>query len=186
MSKRDYVVFDLETTGLDPKWNEIIELAAIRLNPETLEETSRFYSKVQFKYPRRMSKKVAKMNHYDENEWRDTARPPKDVIDEFLKFSEGAIKVGHNVKFDMSFIEAAYAEYMKLIFTVSGPAPDPWGKSYHAIDTSSLAARLQHKGEIHSVSLKNVCEHLGIVNNKAHSAMSDVLATVEVFRRLIK
>jgi DNA polymerase III alpha subunit (gram-positive type) len=186
VSKRDYVVFDVETTGLDPNWNEIIELAAVKLDANTLEEKGRYYSKVQFKYPRRMSKKVAEMNHYNEDEWKDKARPPKDVIDGFLEFSADCIKVGHNVKFDMNFVEAAYKRYMKQVFTVSGPAPNPWGKGYHAIDTSSLAAPLQFKGELYSVSLKNVCKHLGITNNKAHAAMSDVLATAEVFRKLIR
>ena len=180
-----YVVFDTETSGLDPNYNELTEIGAVKLDND-LNEIDRYYCKVKMEYPERMNDYIKKLNHYDEELWKESAIDSKPAVEGFIEFAEGCTKVGHNVAFDIRFVEAAYQRAMEKLFSVTGPKKSCWGKgNYHNIDTCALAAPLKHRGLIKNAKLVTCCEYFDIKNNKAHSAMSDVLATVELFKKLM-
>lgn len=96
------VVFDFETTGLDPKSDHIIEIGAIRLiNREPVEEFSQL---------------VTTKIELTEDITRLTGITPEmlvgmpeieDVLPKFLNFIEGSIIVAHNAEFDMSMLRAS-------------------------------------------------------------------------------
>ena len=93
----------------------------------------------------------------------------------FVKKTEGAIFVAHNVTFDYGFIEANLKRYnleSKLHFYI--------------LDTVSIAfSILRMNDDIGKLSLRALCEKYSIENKKAHSAYADAFATYEVFKKLL-
>ncbi len=96
-------VFDVETTGLDPrKGHRIIEIAGIRIQDGTIDESRTFVSLVN---PERQIPWDAKqVNKIDD---ADVAAAPTidQVLPRFLAFAEGSVLVAHNASFDASFLQ---------------------------------------------------------------------------------
>ncbi len=95
-------VFDLETTGLDPKkGHRIIEIAGIRVQDGKLCEDKTF---VSFVNPERDIPWEAKqVNKIDESDVKDA--PTIDaVLPQFLEFASGTILIAHNAAFDHGFL----------------------------------------------------------------------------------
>jgi DNA polymerase III alpha subunit (gram-positive type) len=89
------------------------------------------------------------------------------------------IPLGHNVYFDIKFIQA------HLI------SQDSWEQfvSYRVRDTASLAGAAQDAGLIPpsvTGSLKSLCEHYGIVNQAAHTSKGDVQTTIALYKHLLE
>jgi len=84
--------------------------------------------------------------------------------------------VAHNASFDYSFIEKTFEEC------------DIENKMFYAcIDTLTLAiAKLKDDKDVTRYTLRAMCEHFGIKNEKAHTALADVRATFEMFKKLMK
>lgn len=97
-------VFDVETTGLDPrKGHRIIEIAGVRLENGTLRTESAF---VEFVNPEREIPWEAKqVNKISDDDVR-MAPGIEEVLPKFLEFAQGSILVAHNAGFDMGFMEA--------------------------------------------------------------------------------
>lgn len=89
-----------------------------------------------------------------------------EVLPEVHDLLEGAVVVGHNVRFDLNFLQAEYA--------IAG-VPFP---SVTALDTLPIARK---RYDFPSNSLEQIADCLGIVGDQFHRAMSDVLVTYEVF-----
>ncbi|MCR2046951.1 exonuclease domain-containing protein [Acetatifactor muris] len=97
---KDYVVFDLETTGLSPKKDEIIELSAIKV--QSGQVTSRFSSLVN---PGRHIPATATGINGISDDMVKNAPGLCPILEEFLAFAENNILVGHNIHtFDMRFL----------------------------------------------------------------------------------
>ncbi len=96
-------VFDVETTGLDPRrGHKIIEIAGIRIENGEIDETKSFVSLVN---PERTIPWEAKqVNKISDEAVRD-APGIEEVLPKFLEFSHGSILVAHNAIFDMGFME---------------------------------------------------------------------------------
>lgn len=96
-------VFDVETTGLDPrKGHRIIEIAGVRVENGEIDETRCFVSLVN---PERdIPWEARQVNKIREEDVR-TAPGIEEVLPQFLRFAEGSILVAHNATFDMSFLE---------------------------------------------------------------------------------
>ncbi|WP_050698696.1 exonuclease domain-containing protein [Anaeromassilibacillus senegalensis] len=94
-----YVVVDIETTGLDPKYDEIIEIGAIRIKNQT--PISSFNSLVRPYFP--ISDFITTLTGIT-NEMLSSAPSFEDVAPSFLSFVEDSIIVGHNVNFDINFL----------------------------------------------------------------------------------
>ena len=96
----DYVVFDLETTGLDPKTSEIIEIGALKYkNNELVDELSILVN------PKCLIPSVitALTGIHDDTVKR--APTIEEALPKFLAFIEDLPLVAHNSRFDLSFIE---------------------------------------------------------------------------------
>ncbi len=175
---RDLVFVDVETTGLDPKKHEIIEIAAIR---RTFDRKLVAATSMKIRPSRLQDADLGALlvNGYSPKGWEEAGS----LLEALTRFSAiveladqpGPILVGHNVGFDRSFIAAAYeAEHLPP------PAAD-----YHSIDTASLAWSLCAQGLIERVKLEVVCDFFGISNEGAHGAWRDVERTIAVYDRLV-
>ncbi|MBU5250243.1 3'-5' exonuclease [Coprococcus comes] len=161
---KSYVCFDLETTGLDPLYNEIIEIGALKVRDGKVAE--RF---MEFIHPQEeISPMITNLTGIT-NEMVANARPADAVISDFLKFCEDDVLIGHNVGFDYSFMKSG-ASNLGLTFEKFG------------IDTFKIAQRTLKS--LPSKSLSSLCEYYQIENKAAHRAYYDALATAKLYQTL--
>ena len=161
---KSYIAFDLETTGLNPEQNEIIEIGALKVRDGKVQE--RF---MEFVRPTENISPVVMNLTGITNEMVADARSSRNVIPDFLDFCGDDILIGHNVIFDYSFVKiGAMAE--GLDFERAG------------IDTLKIARKV-HK-DMESKSLGCLCDYYHIENNAAHRAYHDALATAKLYQTL--
>lgn len=161
---KSYIAFDVETTGLNPQINEIIEIGALKVRNGQVEE--RF---IEFIRPEeRISDTITNLTGIT-NEMVADARSGAEVISDFLTFCEDDVLIGHNVGFDYSFMKTG-ASRCGLSFEKSG------------IDTLKIAQTTL--ASLPSKSLSDLCTYYQIENKSAHRAYHDALATAKLYQTL--
>ena len=161
---KDYVAFDLETTGLSPDSDQIIEIGAVKIRD----------GKISGKYNCIIHPEI-EVSDFIINLTgisRDMLRkgiPLKEGVEEFLEFSGDLPVLGHNVMFDYSFVKCS-AVREGLTFEKMG------------IDTLKIARKV-HK-DFESKSLGALCDYYHIENPAAHRAYYDALATAKLYQTL--
>lgn len=160
----EYVCVDTETTGLDFKYCNIIELGAARVKEGKIIDT---FSEL-VKPPVKIDSFIENLTGIT-NEMLETARDIKSVIPDFVDFCGYSLIVGHNVGFDVNFVCNA-AEENGLHFQ----------NDY--IDEMRIARKLFPNEEHHR--LKDVAKYCGVEQKKKHRAGSDVETTVQCFERM--
>ena len=159
-----FVVLDLETTGLLPREDAIIELAFVKISRDTFQEIDRISTFINPQRP--IPQLISQItNIYDE----DIEEAPifSKISDEIQDFIEWFPLIWHNVQFDIRFLEA------NGIDTSKNPI----------IDTFFFANFLCHSEK--SLNLWYLCDVLGISLKNAHRAIDDTLATLQVFQKLM-
>ena len=164
LTKNDYVVFDLETSGLD-NTDEITEFGAVKIRGGKIVE--------QWTTLVHINKKLSETNIAITgitDEMLKDAPKIEEVFPDFMKFIDGTIVVGHNVDFDAGFVsrEANREDYNFRNKT---------------IDTCSMA-RTYVLG-LKNYKLDTVAEHFNVVF-RHHRALSDAYATAEIFIEMMK
>lgn len=160
---KDYLVVDLETTGLNPKEDKIIEIGAVKVNNGEITDTFQ-----AFVNPKRtVSERIAELTGISQCEV-DRADTIEAVLPEFLKFAEELPLCGHRILFDYSFLKKACTN-QRLPFERTG------------IDTLRIS-RICHP-ELEKKTLSSMCGHYGI-SLEAHRAVHDAKATYELFECL--
>lgn len=101
--KFNYIAFDIETTGLNPLSDEIIEIAALKINDGKI--IDKFHSLV--KPNKKIPKKIIELTNIN-NEMVQSADPIDIILPNFIDFTSKLPLVAHNVEFDYSFIENNY------------------------------------------------------------------------------
>lgn len=171
---RPLAFIDIETTGLDPERHEIIEVAAVRVDPRTLAELEDLSVQVRPRRPDDADPTALALVGYSPDAWTD-AVDLADALARIKPLLDGAVLAGHNVAFDRSFLSRAWAE--------AGSRPDDL--DHHLLDTATLAWPLLVAGAVDSLSLGPVCAALGIDREQEHRALADARASLEVARRLL-
>lgn len=161
-----YVVIDTETTGLFPKSHRVIEVAAVALRPDgsvegewsTLLNPERDLGPVGVHQIRA----------------RDLLSAPRfvDIAGDLAELLGGRVIVGHNVSFDVRFIQAEYHRAGHTSASIPAKA---------CLDTMMLAGEVL---PLANRKLETCCARAGIANRSAHSALSDAQATAELLRYL--
>ena len=161
---KDYTVIDLETTGLSPRCDEIIELAAIRVRDGEIQDSYQ-----QLVKPReRISDFISSITNIT-NEMVAEAPSIEDVLSEYLDFIGSDVVVGHNVCFDVNFIFDNCASIFGNAFT----------NNY--INTVRVAKRLL---DLPHYRLSDLCAYFGISRENAHRALADCQMTHELVGKL--
>jgi DNA polymerase III epsilon subunit family exonuclease len=99
-----FIVLDLETTGLSPERDEIIEVGAIRTNRDTGARTA--FQKL-VKPDIRVPKHITEITGISQTMVEIEGRPLKEVLTEFIEFIQDLPLVTFNASFDMSFLQNA-------------------------------------------------------------------------------
>lgn len=99
-----FTVFDIETTGLDPRrGHRIVEIAAVRIEGGIIQRTSPFEA---FVNPERKVPWEATQVNTITDAMVAHAPSIEKVLPEFLQYAQGSILVAHNADFDMGFLNA--------------------------------------------------------------------------------
>ena len=159
-----YVVVDLETTGLQPARDRILEIGAWKVIDGKI--TEKFCEYINPKIE--ISERIQELTGISDEMVKD-ARTISEVFPEFATFCEGYDLMGHNILFDYSFLKQQ-AVNMKISFEKNG------------IDTLKIARTLLP--ELESRSLGALCEYFKIDLTHAHRAYYDALATWNLYERL--
>lgn len=159
----DYIVLDLETTGLDPTYDNIIEIAAVRIEDGNVVE--QFESLINPGYA--ISGFITDLTGIT-NDMLADAPNIADVLPWFLSFVGEHIIIAHNANFDVNFL---YEACRRL--------PSPANFSNDFIDTMRLSRRLFPQHRHHR--LGDLTERFGIEGVIEHRALSDVVKTNQCY-----
>jgi len=163
---KDYVVVDIETTGLSPDKSEIIEISAIKVINGSEEET---FSRL-IKPKGRVSSFITSLTGIT-NSMLENAFDLENVLTEFKNFSDGYVIMGHNVKFDIRFLNF----YMQKILE------KPFDNDY--IDTLRVSRKLLPKLRSHRLGI--LAEYYGIDTRGMHRALKDCEVTNYCYNQMI-
>ncbi len=161
---RDYVVIDLEMTGLKVKQDRILETGAVRVRNGRAAETYGALLCPGIPLPEEIT---ALTNITDE--MAAGGRDPEEAMAEFFAFLGDDILVGHNVIYDYWFLKQ-WAVNHQFSFERS------------AVDTLKLAREFFPKEQ--KKDLASLCKYYGIARRNAHRAADDAWETFLVFRKL--
>ena len=163
----DYTVIDIETTGYDPKWDEIIELAALRVRGGKVVES--FQTLVRPAHD--IDDFIADLTGITNRELL-TAPFIAQALPGYLDFIGDDVVVGHNAHFDVNFIYDAAERFCGRAF------PN------NIVDTMRLARHVLP--DLSSHSLSNVSKALGVARQGEHRALVDCETTRAVLDALHK
>lgn len=167
MESKKYIVLDLETTGLSRYKHQITEIAAIRIDGDEIINTYQTLINPQRNIPSGVTRLTGITNKMVEN-----APTIDQILPDFLEFIWDDIIVAHNASFDYWFLSENIYKHQN--FWMENPV----------LCTRKLTSRLIP--ELPRKNLWSICEHMNLVNDQAHRAMSDTAVTVEVFKNLLK
>lgn len=164
-----FVIFDTETTGLNPQVDEICQIAAVRLVNGKIMQTERFDMIVN---PGRRIPAASTAVHHITNEMVQDAPPVAEALARFHAFAEGSVLVAHNAPFDMSFLRRREIEIGKRF-------------DQPILDTVLCSAILYGQSAEHT--LDALCDrlHIRIPDTARHTAIGDAIGTAEAFRKMI-
>ncbi len=155
---RELIVVDVETTGFDPKTADIVEIAAVRIKGhDVLDRWSTLVNPGRSIFGNQMHGITDKDVH--------GAPSPKEAAETFLAFAGHGLIIGHNVGFDLGFIEAARGDGYRF-------------EQGRYLDTLVLA-REGYPGA-DSYKLGDLARFFGIELSNAHRALPDAEATASL------
>jgi len=158
-----YIICDLETTGLIPERDEILEIGLVRLEEGKITATFQSLVKPQKPLPLR----IKRLTGLDDN---DFFKSPtiEQVLPRVADFIGDKPIMGHNVHFDLDFLYTALGYRLKNL----------------AFDTAELARIVYPAAK--SYSLSRLCKLLGIKTTSVHRALEDARATAQLFLNMSK
>lgn len=164
-----FVVVDLETTGTSPQTDAITEIGAVKVHGgETIGEFSTLINPGVAIPP-----KITALTGITSSMVMSAPDLPE-VLPKFLEFSDGAIFVAHNARFDMGFLKAATKRL--------GYSWGPRGQ----VDTLALARRVVTRDETRNYKLSSLAKLFQARQDPDHRALTDARATVDVLHGLLE
>lgn len=159
-----YVALDIETTGINPASDRIIEIGMVKVRHG--EETERYSTLINphMSIPER----IHELTHIADE---DVEGKPciEEVIGEIAAFTADYPLLGHNIIFDYSFLKKA-AVHNGFVIPNQG------------IDTLKIARRvlpeLEHK------SLEFLCSYFNICQGHAHRALDDAISAARIYEKM--
>lgn len=165
---KSFTVVDLETTGFSPISNNIIEIGAISVRDGVVIE--RYSQLINPCSP--IPYKIQSITGITNDMVKDMPTIEEPLL-YLYKMMRNYPVVGHNIKFDMNFLQAK-GEELGVDFSLDG--------SRYGVDTLSLA-RSVLKDEPHH-TLQAVASYYGVLNENAHRALDDCEMTLAILDKL--
>lgn len=162
----NYVVVDLETTGLDPyKGCEIIEIGITEITQNAIIKNYSRLIKPKSYIPEFITEITGITNQMVMNE-----KSIEEVLPNFRDYIGNKTIIAHNAKFDLKFLNY-YLERQNL---------EPITNFICTLEL--LKKNKNYKGK--NKKLETACAYYNIINEQAHRAASDTLATAKLFLKL--
>lgn len=159
-----YIALDLETTGLRPKFDRIIEIGAIKVENHQVTQVFSTLVNPRMGIPSRIEAltgitdaMVAQGMESDE------------AMDSFLEFAGDLPLLGHNILFDYSFVKHKAVNM---------------GYSYEREGIDTLWIARKFLANLESRRLGNLCQYYGIESGNAHRACDDAKAAHHLYQRM--
>ncbi len=160
----EYVVLDLEMTGLSAKTDHIIEIGAVKIKDNQIVATMECLVNPHCKIPTRVSELTGITD-----EMVETGEDKDEAIAALLEFIDGHILVGQNINFDYSFLKQWAVNHKRPL-------------EAQACDTLKLARVLLPAEQ--SKKLESLCVYFGIERKREHRALDDAIETWQIFEKL--
>lgn len=153
---QDYVALDVETTGLNPARDRLLEIGAAKIRNGKVEGTFQTFIDAGVEVPERITELTGITDAM-----RLGGKRLEQAIPEFLEFCEDLPILGHNVSFDFGFLKQASVNQ---------------GLSFerHAVDTLKIARKLLP--DLPSRRLPDLCTYYQIDPGNSHRALDDALS----------
>lgn len=161
-----FITIDIETTGLDPEKDEILEIAAIKYIENN--EAEIFSRVVKVQNP--LTKEISELTGITDDFLLKNGMDIETALKDFWDFVGRAKLVGYNISFDMSFLRNASIEHKIKM------------QANKCIDILQLARRKVKDTKNYKMS--TVANALGIKMVQKHRAESDCRLAFEIYRKL--
>jgi DNA polymerase III epsilon subunit-like protein len=166
---------DIETTGLDPFSDEIIEIGCVVFDSESLKIITTFDSKIAPTHIETASPRALEVNGFMAKDWKCAPSLPY-VLTQYAALTQGTMFLAQNVMFDWSFLLAASkAQGIPLDF------------KRPSLDLPSIAFGKIPHARMQNWSLKTLCAYLGVPQEpKVHRGINGAMTAYEVYKALMK
>lgn len=168
-----YCIIDIETTGLSPEFDSIIEIACIKYERGKEIESFSSLIKPEFQYEdgTYIDDFIVELTGIT-NEMLSTAPDIISVLDNFKCFVGDSVLIGHNINFDINFLYDNLFEKFDIVF------------SNDFVDTMRLSRRLHPEERHHRLS--DISNRYNIDYSTAHRALEDCIITEKCYQQLKK
>ena len=163
----DYSVLDMETTGLNPEEDSIIEIACVRVRNHVISDCMQCL--IQYDLP--LPEEVRNMTDISEQDLVQKGINLTEALSNLIRFLGGDCIIGHNVAFDIRFFQSACIR--------SGVQLQP----ISAIDTIDLC-RKYLQGVVENFKLETLIRFFKFADKQAHRALPDAKLTALLFEKL--
>ena len=165
INNNNFVIYDLETTGIDSVSDSIIEIGAVKIvNGKVTQKFSTFVN------PQRpIPQEASRVNNITDEMVAD-APVINDVIHDFMSFIDGCVLMGYNnINFDNKFI-------FKVLKDLGIDFKNETMDVYNIVRNSQIKPK--------NFKLTSVAKYLGVDLEGAHRAYNDAYATAQIFLKL--
>ena len=160
----DYIVVDLEMTGLNPKTDRILEIGAVKVKEKQVDDTFSMLIRPECN----LDEKIVELTGITD-EMASFGEELDMAVKKFLEFSEDFVWVGHNVQFDYKYIKQWEANHRIE-------------KVHYSVDTLKIARKcLPH---LEKKTLDFLCDYYGIERTVRHRALDDAAANRSLYEML--
>ncbi|VYU10159.1 AAA family ATPase [Clostridium tertium] len=166
--KDNIIVFDVESTGTDVTEDEIIQIAAVKIDStgNVIQSFEKFLKN------KKSVKDSFKVHGFSDEFLRDKGEEKTKVLEEFIEFSRDSIIVGHNVQYDINILTSELSRNK-----IEGPK----FKAFY--DTLDIYRRFHRN--LSNYKLETLSKIFDTDNKPSHDAMDDILATKDILVKAI-
>ena len=161
----EYIVIDIETTGLDPLYNDILEVAALHVKDGEIIDT---FSELCFSD--KISAESFSVNHISKDMVQSCRKCPE-VLKDFSTFIGDLPLIGHNIDYDLSFICSIH------------PVTNQFDDTCILADEFLMGKRCGSI-RIENRKLPTVCKALGVQQDTTHRALGDCTSTYLCYEKI--
>lgn len=173
--QRDLCFIDVETTGAQIGFHEIIDIGVIRTSPDAKSIHFEWQQRIAPRHPERITPFARELNGFSVERWT-TELPSRDFWEEFVVRVSGAVPVCHNPSFERAFISLAAADH----------GITELGLDHHWIGTESLSWPLVKSQSLSRFSLEFLCAYLGLEpEKKPHTSLGGADACFRAYQCLM-
>lgn len=164
-----FIIFDVETTGLDVFSDDIIQIGALKVVKGKIVDEKEWYIKIKHTIPMQITEITGITNE----KLLQNGRFPEEVFSEFLEFIEDNALVAHNISFDWAILNNNLKRYLNKILLSNRPKYDTY---YMAVNLYPYLP--EHK-------LGFLIEYFQFEGFNFHNAIEDVRATFLLLKKML-